>query len=590
MRRLAGYIEDSMDRYSIKKKFIILYVLCVMLPIIITDSVVIFTVLGSEQADRLHNMQNAANGVQYSLLNTVDSVADLSREIYMNKYINEFLEHRYDSTLDYVTSYQQFSKSTLLKRGFGSNKLLITMYADNATIVNGGEFINIDKVKDTQWYKYLNSLTAKRSLYFTYDDSKGPADGYKRKIYFLQKLDLYNSTGMEKVMAIDIDYPILAQQLEKLNYSMPVYVCQGDRIIISNGRRNSVAKDFEKFTESRKVGYSQEIDMYGQHLTVYVLKSGVSLSHLMLKVLPLLVLLVIINALLPFCMMNGINRSFVKRVSRLDEVMNRADIDGEELLPEIQEVTGSDEIASLMKNYNRMAGRINSLVQTVFRNRIKEQEMTVARQKAELLALHSQINPHFLFNALESIRMHSIIKKENETAEMVERLAVMQRQYVDWGEDIISIKTEMDFVRAYLELQKYRFGDRLSYELDVDEECLERKIPKLTIVTSAENACVHGIESKSAPGWIFVRIFIKDDMLHIETEDTGNGMKEEDMKKLQKSIDEASIEHMNENRRVGMINASLRLKMFTEDNVKITLEGEEGMGLTVNIVLPLKYV
>ena len=579
-----------MDRYSIKKKFIILYALCVMLPVIITDSVVIFTVLGSEQADRLHDMQNAANGVQYSLLNTVDSVADLSREIYMNKYINEFLEHKYDSTLDYVTSYQQFSKSTLLKRGFGSNKLLITMYADNDTIVNGGEFININRVRDTQWYAYLHSHKARRSLYFAYDDSKGPADGYKRKIYFLQKLDLYNSTGMEKVMTIDIDYPILAQQLEKLNYSMPVYVCQGDSIIISNGRHNSVAKDYEKFTESRKVGYSQEIDMYGQHLTIYVLKSDVSLSHLMLKVLPFLVLLVIVNALLPFWMMSGINSSFVNRVSRLDEVMNRADIDGEELLPEIQEVTGSDEIADLMINYNRMAERINSLVQTVFRNRIKEQEMTVARQKAELLALHSQINPHFLFNALESIRMHSIIKKEKETAEMVERLAVMQRQYVDWGEDIISIRTEMDFVEAYLELQKYRFGDRLSYELDVDEECLERKIPKLTIVTSAENACVHGIESKSAPGWIFVRIFIKDDMLHIETEDTGNGMKEEDMKKLQKSIDEASIENMNENRRVGMINASLRLKMFTEENVKITLDSEEGMGLTVNIILPLKYV
>lgn len=590
MRRLAGYIEKSMDDCSIKKKFVILYALCVILPIIITDSVVIFTVLGSEQAARLHNMQNAANGVQYSLINTVDSVADLSREIYMNKYINEFLEHKYDSTLDYVTSYQQFSKSTLLKRGFGSNKLLITMYADNDTIVNGGEFININKVRDTQWYAYLYSRNVKRSLYFAYDDSKGPADGYKRKIYFLQKLDLYNSTGMEKVMTIDIDYPILAQQLEKLNYSMPVYVCQGDRIIISNGRHNSVAKDYEKFNERRKVGYSQEIDVYGQHLTIYVLKSGVSLSHLMLKVMPLLVLLVIVNALLPFGMMNGINRSFVKRVSRLDEVMNRADIDGEELLPEIQEVSGKDEIASLMKNYNRMAERINSLVQTVFRNRIREQEMTVARQKAELLALHSQINPHFLFNALESIRMHSIIKKENETAEMVERLAVMQRQYVEWGDDIISIKTEMDFVRAYLELQKYRFGDRLSYELDVEDDCLERKIPKLTIVTTAENACVHGIESKSAPGWIFVRIFIKDDMLHIETEDTGNGMKEEDMKKLQKSLDEASIEHMKENGRVGMINASLRLRMFTEGNVKIALEGEEGMGLTVNIMLPLKYV
>ena len=89
--------------------------------------------------------------------------------------------------------------------------------------------------------------------------------------------------------------------------------------------------------------------------------------------------------------------------------------------------------------------------------------MSLAKKKnAELLALHVQINPHFLFNALESIRMHSILKEEFETADMVERLAIMERQNVDWGNDDIPISREMDFVEAYLGLQKYRFGDRLS--------------------------------------------------------------------------------------------------------------------------------
>lgn len=72
---------------------------------------------------------------------------------------------------------------------------------------------------------------------------------------------------------------------------------------------------------------------------------------------------------------------------------------------------GKDEIGILMESYNLMAGRINDLIQTVYKDRLKEQEMDIARQKAELLALHSQINPHFLFNALESIRMHSLLKR-----------------------------------------------------------------------------------------------------------------------------------------------------------------------------------
>lgn len=81
--------------------------------------------------------------------------------------------------------------------------------------------------------------------------------------------------------------------------------------------------------------------------------------------------------------------------------------------------------------------------------------------------MHSQINPHFLFNALESIRMHSILKQENETADMVEKLALMQRQYVEWGADCVEIEQEIEFVKAYLALQKYRFGERLNYDINI---------------------------------------------------------------------------------------------------------------------------
>ena len=105
--------------------------------------------------------------------------------------------------------------------------------------------------------------------------------------------------------------------------------------------------------------------------------------------------------------------------------------------------------------------------------KIKEQEILVGRKNAELLALQSQINPHFLFNALESIRMRSLLKEENETADMVEKLAIMQRQYVDWGNDSVEIEQELEFVKAYLSLQKYRFGDRLNYNLEIDPECAQ---------------------------------------------------------------------------------------------------------------------
>ena len=212
--------------------------------------------------------------------------------------------------------------------------------------------------------------------------------------------------------------------------------------------------------------------------------------------------------------------------------------------------------------------------------------MIMTRQHAELLALHSQINPHFLFNALESIRMHCIIKKESESAYMIERLAKLQRQYTEWQEDNTTIENEVDFVNNYLELQKYRFGDRLSYSLDIEPSCKKFLVPKLTLVTFVENACIHGIESKTSNGWIFLRVHEKDNNMVIEIEDTGNGMKEEETEKLLTSMREANISMLEKKGRVGVVNACIRLKMVTDDKVLFKIDSEEGIGTIITITVP----
>ena len=210
--------------------------------------------------------------------------------------------------------------------------------------------------------------------------------------------------------------------------------------------------------------------------------------------------------------------------------------------------------------------------------------------EAQYQALQSQLNPHFLFNALESIRMRSLLKEENETADMVEKLAIMQRQYVDWGNDSVEIEQELEFVKAYLSLQKYRFGDRLNYNLEIDPECAQIRIPKLTIVTFVENACVHGIESKASPGWIFVRAYKREEQLYIEIEDTGSGIEEQKLYQMQHDMQNADIEMLKNKKSVGMLNACLRLKMYTEDHVCFEIEGEEGVGTWITICIPMEYL
>lgn len=579
--------RSRLDDYKLRKKLKFLYIYCVLLPLIITDSAIIYIFIASENANVQRGMENIASAVKYNFFYDVEEAAGATKKIYMNKYVNQFLDKQFETQLDYFLSYQAFMKDSLFESSIGSSASKITMYADNPTIVSGGEFKRLSPVKDQQWYQYLISSNQDGVLYIYYDDNSIPTVDAKKRITFLRKLNFYQRDGFEKIVKMDLDYSSMVQSFTKMNYDAPVYVCWDNKIILSNQGHSGLWDDFDTFNLQKQVGYETTFASYGMELQIYVLKPKAVVLSQIINNMPLIALLIMINTVLPWFFMKMISQSFTERLKELSEAFKRVD---DEKLMEIKNVRGEDEIGMVMRNYNRMVTTINDLIQTVYIDRLREQEMDIERQNAELLALHSQINPHFLFNALESIRMHSLLKNEKETACMVEQLARMERQNFDWGTDFITVKEEISFVEAYLQLQKYRFGDRLSYKLEIMEECLDYRIPKLTIVTFAENACVHGIESKTTEGWIFVRVYLKDEFFYLEIEDTGEGIEESFLKELKYKMEHASIEKLKDKKGVGILNACLRLKMATDDKVSFDLESEAGLSTMITIKIPVSYL
>lgn len=578
-------LETYMDNIPIRRKFMQLYILCVLVPLIITDSVVFYIVGGLERTREYHKMVNIANSVSYNINRMVDNAGEIAKSIYTNKNANTFLEKEYDSSSEYYGAYQDFFQNTILENVLGMNQIIFTMYTDNNTVIRGGKIDNMTSLKKTKAYEIWLERGENEGLFFTYE-RRGYANSYQRKIVLLQNLDFFQSEH-EQMLKIEFDYNNMMRMLRKMKFDNQVFVCEGDNILLSNGSFGGVGKDFEQMTVKQKQGYKQSVTIHGADLDIYVLKSDSSIGSAVVHFLPELAFLVLINVILPMGMVILLNRSFTKRISGLSKVFQS--VNSEHLVMMVHE-NGKDEIGSMIRNYNCMVKRTNELIQTVYKNKLKEQEILVGRKNAELLALQSQINPHFLFNALESIRMRSILKKEEETADMVEKLAIMQRQYVDWGNDSVRIEQELEFVKAYLSLQKYRFGERLNYSLEVEEDCMRLQIPKLTVVTFVENACVHGIESKASPGWIFVRIYQKKEELWIEIEDTGSGMEETQIHKLEEDMQNVDIEMLKNKKSVGMLNACLRLKMCSENTAQFSLEGEEGAGTWVTIRIPVKYV
>ena len=586
LKRMDSFLQTRLEKLNLKRKMLVLYLGCVLMPLVITDTFVFGIVIRSEQGNERHKMQNVVSAVKYSLKTETERAAALAKSIYLNRYINEFLTRTYDSDLEFYNAYLEPMKDTLFESSLGSEQMKVVMYSDNPTIVSGSEFQKLERVEDTEWYQEFRDSGQEMMMYCYYDTSGLLEATPSRKISLIRKLNLYQRDSCEKVLKIDLDYSGLTRNLVNMNYEFPIYVCENGSVLLSNKSDQGVLKPFEPFVYRQLTEYTYDFQIYGQELEVCVLRVNNGLVEYIQRNLPLLFLLVCINILLPWILVRNINRSLTYRIQRLGEVFAKG-CESEELSM-VEDATGNDEISVLMRNYNWMAARQNELVQTVYKEKLKERETDIARQNAELLALHSQINPHFLFNALESIRMHSFLKKEYETAHMVEMLAVMEGQNVDWGNDDVTVREEVGFVQAYLELQKYRFGDRMSFRIEVEDSCRMYLIPKLSLVTFVENACVHGIESKPAPGWVFVRVFLHQGDLCLEVEDTGVGIAEEMLEQMRKAVEDLSIEKILQMEHIGISNACLRLKMKSQNTARFLFESEQGVGSCVTVRIPVE--
>ena len=164
-----------MNHMKLSRKLTLLYVFCVLLPLVVTDSILLYIVLNNESVKQKHAMENEARAIQYSLTNDIDYAAAVAKQIYMNEYIENYLNRAYVDALAYVVSYQEFVKTTLFKGGAGMDNTIITMYADNATIVNGGEFSQLSAIEDTGWYRSFEASGQDTMLAFYYDDERLPA-------------------------------------------------------------------------------------------------------------------------------------------------------------------------------------------------------------------------------------------------------------------------------------------------------------------------------------------------------------------------------------------------------------------------------
>ena len=532
-----------LNNLKLGQKLRLLFIVGVLIPMITTDWMIVKNIIEATNNTRQNEMEKCANAVEYALVEHLEYPVTIARNLYKSQVMEEFLNREYESPGEYYKAFYQLKSSLLFDSNIGIEGGTLAIYADNPTIVDGSGFYRLDK--ESEWYLAFEAERRQSSFHFLYEPGSSMDKSPRRKIVLLMQMDVDSSRGCEKILRIELDYVNLAEALEaldKVNSNRQFLVCEGNTIVLTQSSASYKFQPFPEFEKIEKGSYRKNVHLYDQDLTITVLPEKDQGGTFFRQNGLTFIIMLLVNIILPLIMMRMIEISVTKRILYLEKSFDNETEDDE--LQLITRIEGNDEITGLIRSYNRMAIRMNELIMTVYKDKLHEQEINIARQNAELLALHSQINPHFLFNALESIRMHSLLRGETETAEMVGKLAVIERTYVNWGGDSVSIGREMEFVQAYLALQKYRFGDRLKFDISVDPDCEQFGIPKLTLVTFVENACVHGVESKTTPVWIFVRANKQNGKMCIEIEDTGEGMDEDELHELMERIRNVTIEDM----------------------------------------------
>ncbi|MEK4271978.1 sensor histidine kinase [Paenibacillus sp. FSL R7-0026] len=243
----------------------------------------------------------------------------------------------------------------------------------------------------------------------------------------------------------------------------------------------------------------------------------------------------------------------------------------------------SDEFGQISRGFNRMMEEIHRLFNEVFLLGIQERE-------AELSALQSQMNPHFIYNTLESINMMAIRQKHAEVSDMVTALGKLLRYTIDKVDRMVPLGEELAFVQSYVRIQQVRYDGKLKIIYDIEEGITEYLIPKLVLQPLVENAVYHGIEGQEKGGVIWVSALKFDHELLISVRDNGKGMTQAKIDELNESIskqpsNEALRCHAGDS--LGLNNIAQRLRLMYGEGGSLSIDGSPGQGLVVTISIQL---
>ena len=576
----TGHLRNSILFTSL---FIIVSILAVLFPITYSIAANILQTNSISYTNQL--LRQVDNSISYY----IDGMISVSDYIVENENVVSYLSARTPDTREFV------KEELKTVAGTRPDFVNLIIFREDGAFVSNRDLMGINPnwdYRESDWYK--EAITAEGEPVFSSSRVENVVAGEYDWVISMSRA-LYVDDRLSGVLLIDLNYQQIADICSSLSYndSGYIFIVGADGRLVYHPQQRLVysgikSERFDLVNRSESITsvisdgyiYTSSLSDNSGWVTVSVFDTNelVSISS---NVIGLFVAIGLFFSVITFIISYIASKRLTDPILQLKASMKqfeKGDFDAK------ANITVNNEVAELGDSFNHMTERIKRLI---------EQELLIEEQKriSELQALQAQIRPHFLYNTLESIIWMAEIGENEKVIDMTSSLSKLFRATTSNANELVTLKTEIDYVTNYMKIQKMRYQDKLNYEIRVDDSVLQAKVIKLIIQPMVENAIYHGIKQLKGKGRIVVTAHAEEKTLYIAISDNGVGFDRD-------ILDGNTAAVQKDEGGIGINNVRDRIKLFfgSEYGVTIKSAGQdplntdpEAINTIVTITLPLIF-
>ncbi len=557
---MKNRIIKTIKNANLKNKLIYIYVGGIAIPIVILSLIYCWFAISNTRENMKHELEYDISEIAGNIEKSIEQGSGISDRVYYDTSLMNILKKNNGDFYDYIEAAKQIDLVARYHMQYDSVEK-ITIYTHNDNLYRSGVLARFEDItNDGGWYDaYLKKNQDISFISYVDGDNKSV-------LSLVRKLDYIS--GVQDIMKIDFSYAYIKKQLKYTKYDCDLQLWdKDDNTAVISGGQDEVFGGSKADCIEKKLSFPDNYSI----LCKYRLK--ITLNQIMSFLIPVLVILISV-----LCGNLLLIKPIISKLDMLARVMGN--IPKEQFTRISEDGMGSDELGTLIKSYNRAISYIDVLINQVYSENLKRIEIENEKNKAKFMLLTGQLNPHFIFNVLEMVRMNKLIKEDGETSQLIYEMSMIIRNIISWKEDLIELRQEMEVVRAYLDLSSYSFENDIDINIDISDEALNCIIPKMAVQVLAENAVRHGLDNVSYKRKAEVKAAIRNDRLIISVADNGVGMSS-------KLVDAINEKKSAQELGIGISNVIERLRIYYGDDASLKVQSSPCIRTEFTLNIPI---